>query len=400
MLLVNGRTLGPEALLVRKISSKLLLWLTLCCAAFPQTASRNAPSHRVLPLTPFYDTPTPLPAGPPGQLIRSQSTDDFDLPEGISSWRILYHSRRGNRADVPASAIVLVPDRKSPRGGWPVLAWAHAFTGAARTCAPSLRRNMANGPFLVMYAQLGYAILAPDYAGLGSSVQNAVLDMTSNANDVIYAVAAARTAVPELGSRWIAVGDSMGGIAALSVSELETELKDSNFLGSVAVGQIAELKEFYVGHSGTPPSPALLAYAIKAISPQFDVRDILTDKGMTGYQHVEESCEPGSMGANIPIQQIVKPNWQSNASVTDFFHRNELGQVTAYRPLLILVSDEVGGGSPLADRVVQALCKRGDRVEYTPYSVSSGTLLGSTVRDQMAWIQDRFAGRPAPSNCH
>lgn len=392
-----GIQISLSHLLLRPVA-----YLVLCCTAFPQTAPRNAQPRGVLPLTKFYDTSSPPSRGHPGQLIRSQSTDDFDLPEGISSWRVLYHSRRGKGDDAAASAIVLTPDRQPPAGGWPILAWAHPFTGAARNCAPSLRRNMVAGPFLVMYANLGYAVVAPDYAGLGTTARNAVMDMTSNANDVIYAVIAARAALPQLGSRWVALGDSMGGMAALSVSELENEIKDSNFMGSVAVGDIAQLKDVYAAPPSASPtiSPAFLAYAIKTINPQFEVRDILTDKGLVAYQRVGETCDPGSANTNVPIQQTLKANWQSNPSVADFFRRNELGQVPAYRAMLILASDQSSSSSALTDRMVQALCKRGDRLEYAQYSVTSGTLLGSTVRDQMAWIQDRLAGRPAPSNCH
>ena len=45
------------------------------------------------------------------------------------------------------SAVVLIPDGKPPAGGWPVIAWAHEFSGAARQCAPSLMKNLAWGRF-------------------------------------------------------------------------------------------------------------------------------------------------------------------------------------------------------------------------------------------------------------
>ena len=46
-----------------------------------------------LPLTVFYSTPSPLPPGQPGELIRSEEFDEYQLPEGVSAFRILYHSR-------------------------------------------------------------------------------------------------------------------------------------------------------------------------------------------------------------------------------------------------------------------------------------------------------------------
>ncbi len=50
-----------------------------------------------------------------------------------------------------------------------------------------------------MYANLGYAVVATDYAGLGVDAGTPVVDAHSNALDVIYSVAAARAAVKEIG---------------------------------------------------------------------------------------------------------------------------------------------------------------------------------------------------------
>jgi hypothetical protein len=48
---------------------------------------------RTLPVTRFYETPHPLPAGKPGELIRSESFEEYELPFAVSAIRILYYSR-------------------------------------------------------------------------------------------------------------------------------------------------------------------------------------------------------------------------------------------------------------------------------------------------------------------
>lgn len=53
-----------------------------------------------LPLTSFYDTPPSLSPGKPGELIRSEPTDEYHLPFELSAWRILYHSRTRLEADL------------------------------------------------------------------------------------------------------------------------------------------------------------------------------------------------------------------------------------------------------------------------------------------------------------
>ena len=359
--------------------------------------------RRTLPITDFYDTRKPLPAGKPGELIRSEPFDDYALPPEVSVVRILYYSRSALGKDVAASGVVLIPDGRPPAGGWPVIAWAHGFSGAARQCAPSLMRSVYYGPFLSMYVNLGYAVVPTDYAGLGTDFRNAPMDMRSNAMDVIYSIPAARAAVPQLGARWVAMGESMGGLAAVGVAELESEIRDANYLGSIAVSGIADVKDVYEhlaqGLSGS--LPALLAYAIKAAYPQFDVADIMTEKGVPTYQMIQKACSVTNTGPEVSAGEMLKPTWENNSFVKQFFSRTALGHKPAQGPLLV-ISGEADSTVPIAmtAQAVDRLCREGDRVQFYKYEgVGPAGLLGDSVRDQISWIQARFAGQPATSNC-
>ncbi|MEI9988076.1 MAG: hypothetical protein WDN69_36210 [Aliidongia sp.] len=122
-----------------------------------------------LPLTCFYDPPASLPSAAPGLLIRSQRFSEYQLPDGASAIRILYHSRDLSGADVAASGVILIPAGAPPQGGWPVIAWAHGTTGVAAQCAPSLMRDVAYGSEgLMPMVAAGFAVVAADYAGLGT----------------------------------------------------------------------------------------------------------------------------------------------------------------------------------------------------------------------------------------
>ena len=198
------------------VTAAILFVVNPAFAQAPATAPvRPSQTLHTLPLTKFYDTPHPLPAGKPGELIRSEPFDEYELPPEVSAVRILYHSRSASGEDVATSGVVLIPsEKKPPAGGWPVIAWAHGATGVARPCAPSLMRNIGHGPLLSMYVNLGYAVVATDYTGLGTNFRNAFLDAQSNATDVIGSVSAARAAVPQLGARWIVMGEGEGSLAA------------------------------------------------------------------------------------------------------------------------------------------------------------------------------------------
>ena len=364
----------------------------------PRTKSET---RRELRATSFYETTSPLPPGKPGTLIRSEAFDDYDLSAEMSALRILYHSRSASDKDVVVSAVVLIPAGKPPAGGWPVIAWAHGFSGIARRCAPSLMRNILNGPFLSMYLSLGYAVVATDYAGLGTYSRYAALDAESNAEDVVNSIPAARAATPLLSSNWMVMGDSQGALVAIKVAE-RSEPFDPDFLGSVAISGVANPRDLYERMAQKSPDSmlAVLAYGIKTVFPDFKPGDMLTDKGLATSEQIESTCgTPGN--AAILGAEILKPDWEKNHSVQQFLSRNEAGQKPARGPLLIIAAaaDPVVPAS-LTSHVVDQMCRQHDHVDYEEYpEVDAGSVLGVSVREQMNWIQARFAGRAATSNC-
>ncbi len=364
------------------------------------TPAKSLRPPNTLPLTSFYDTPHPLPPGKAGELMRSEPIDQYNLPYELSAVRILYHSRTANGEDVAVSAVVLVPDGKPPAGGWPVIAYAHEFRGAARQCAPSLLKNLGVGPILAMYANLGYAVVATDYSGLGADSGKAVLDMQSNAFDVIYSVRAARAAVTQIGPKWIAVGSFQGAVAAVAVAE--SEVRDPNYLGSVVTSGVADAQQAYERFAqGSSPNRMLLVLAstIRALYPEFQVSDMLQDKALPAYQRVAETC--GAEKEPEFTSAMLKPGWENNRFVKEFFSKNTLGQKAAQGPLLVIS----GGADPvipaeISEQTVARMCKQGDRILFLKYpNVDASGVMGASASDQISWIKARLGGYAAPSNC-
>jgi len=364
-----------------------------------QASVRKLKPPTTLPLTKFYDAPRPLPPGKPGELIRSEPIDEYELPYELSALRILYHSRTVSGEDVAVSAVVLVPDGKPPAGGWPVIAWAHEFRGTARQCAPSLMRNLGVGPLLAMYANLGYAVVASDYAGWGSDSGKPVLDMQSNALDVIYSVPAARAAVKEIGPKWIAVGSFQGGQAALAIAE--SDVRDPNYLGSIATSGVADAQEAFQHFAQGSSIRMLLALAatVKALSPEFQVSEMLKDMALPAYQRVAQTCG----GETEPefTNGMLKAGWESNRFVKEFFRRNTPGEKPAHGPLLV-ISGEADPVIPaeMTGKAVARMCKHESRVLFLKYpDVDASGVMGASVADQISWIKARLAGDGAPGNC-
>ena len=363
------------------------------------TSTKGLRPPATLPLTSFYDTPHPLPPGKPGELIRSEPIDQYNLPYELSALRILYHSQTANGEDVAVSAVALIPDGKPPAGGWPVIAWAHEFRGAARQCAPSLMKNLGVGPLLAMYANLGYAVVATDYSGLGADSSKPVLNMKSNALDVIYSVAAARAAVKEIGPKWIALGPFEGGLAALAVAE--SEVRDPNYLGSIATSGVADAQEAYQRFAQGSSNRMLLVLAstVKALYPEFQLSDMLKDTALPAYQRVAQTCG----GETEPefTNGMLKPGWENNRFVKEFFGLNTPGQKPAHGPLLV-ISGEADPAVPaeMTGKPVARMCKQGSRILFLKYpDLDSSGVMGASVADQISWIKARFAGHVAPGNC-
>jgi len=366
----------------------------------PPPKSHHAP--RTLPLGKFYETPEPLPAGKPGELIRAEQAYEYHLSYEASTFRILYHSLSAQGKDVAVSGVVLVPDGAPPAGGWPVIAWAHDFTGSARQCAPSLLKNLNEGPLLSMYASLGYAVVASDYAGLGTNFPYAVFDTRSNALDLLYSIPAARAALPQLGKKWVVAGYSQGAIVAVGVAEAVGEIGDPNYLGAVSVAGVAEPKEMFrrIARGPGQPMPVFLAQGVKTVFPEFRVEEILTEKAMPLYQSLTHACEvwpsPGAVQ-----NELLHPDWENNPYVKKFWERNRLGRKPAYGPLLV-ISGETDTVVPaeLTAGAVSQLCAQKDRVLFVKYpGLNASGVLGNSVSEQISWIKARFSGLPAPGNC-
>jgi hypothetical protein len=98
---------------------------------------------------------------------------------------------------------------------------------------------------------------------------------------------------------------------------------------------------------------------------------------------------------------MLKPGWENNRFVKEFFSRNTPGQKRAWSPLLV-ISGEVDPAVPsdMSEKTVARICKQGSRVLFLKYpGVDASGVMGASVSDQISWIKARFAGYVAPSNC-
>jgi acetyl esterase/lipase len=365
--------------------------------------------RNALPITDFYATPKELKG--PGELLGSEWFSDYTFggdfkPKdmGIKVKRFLYCSKAARGALVPASGVVLIPYGKPPAGGWPVVVWAHGTAGVGRPCAPSLMKDLYySWQGLLQWPMLGYAVVAPDYAGLGTDVSHQYLAAPAQAQDVMNAVPAARKAVPDLGRKWVAIGHSQGAAAVLFAAELQNQMKvpDPNYLGAIALSPGTDRLQLLQSAIKNPANHGYLAfqaYGIKAVFPEFEYEDFLTPEAIKFMPVVKEGAwyvTLATFAHEIPVGKMVKPGADKNPHFMKFRDMSVIGLKRAYGPIFLAQGTE---DTTIPAATVRDAHKRmkdqRTAVEYKEYAgLDHDSLVFGSFRDQVRWVRDRFDGK-------
>jgi hypothetical protein len=86
----------------------------------------------------FYKPPKHLPKQH-GSLIWARKAGGLvPLANARYTKLVLYSSRTPQGTKAAISGSVSVPKGKPPKGGWPVITWAHGTTGVADVCPPAV----------------------------------------------------------------------------------------------------------------------------------------------------------------------------------------------------------------------------------------------------------------------
>jgi pimeloyl-ACP methyl ester carboxylesterase len=245
----------------------------------------------------FYVVPDPLPEGGPGDLIRMQA---LGVADGRATARIMYHSNDASGRDRAVTGVITYPEADAPDEGWPVISTAHGTSGVVEKCAPSKAGKPAPG-----WGVEGVWV-ATDYVGLGPHGEvHPYLSKLSEGNAVIDAVTAARQ-IPEAhaGDRWVSIGVSQGGHAALSAHELAAErAPDLDLVGTVALAPGAMFEQVY---GGTDPIATAIITMVSTITatgehPEIDPADYLTPEALAAARIIETACIAEIQDALIPV---------------------------------------------------------------------------------------------------
>ncbi|HEY7122287.1 MAG TPA: lipase family protein [Solirubrobacterales bacterium] len=306
-----------------------LLLLTALTQGAEAKAKAKAKSHAKVTKGPkglkFYKPPKKLPKQHGALIWARKATGSAKLADARSTNLVLYSSRTPQGAKAAVSGTVSVPKGKVPKGGWPVITWAHGTTGVADACAPS--RDSATSPAhlaisyiypdLNEWLRAGYAVVQTDYQGLGTPGKHPYLIGEAEGRSVLDIVTAARQLDPNISKRYLISGHSQGGQSALfAAGEASSWAPKLRLRGTVAFAPASHILEQVPLLSAlTSPSPltALATMILDGASTQssaIDPNKLLSDEVLAQYpllqtQCLEQLATPSELGG-IPPSHLIR----------------------------------------------------------------------------------------------
>lgn len=360
-------------------------------------------------LQPFYDVPSPLP-GPPGTVIRTEPLG-VTVPGG-TALRMLYVSERPDGTPAASGGMLFIPDSPAPPEGRPVVAWAHGTLGLGDSCAPSRSANPLGDTdnWLDQMMQLGWVVAATDYVGIGTPDASLYLVAQSEVRDVVNAVRAAGN-VPEAeaGTRYAAWGHSQGGHSSVWTGHLGEEYApELELVGVAAAAPALQLGDIMGAQWDTLVGWVIGSDVVESwpqYYPDLPVSDVLTPIGQDIDARLASDCitQAGqealvrkTLGQDFfSVDPTSVPAWSAAAD------DQTPPPLPAEMPVFISQGTADTVVLPWPNAIVQEeWCTAGSSISMLWMGgISHQAAATTSGPSAVAWLDDRFAGRPAPRTC-
>ena len=356
----------------------------------------------------FYDGPIP----PPGTTIESVPLDPaLSLTGAGPAYRVLYSTVDQHDQPAVSTGAVFLPPGPAPEGGFPVIAWAHGTVGLGDDCTPSaLPRSPRDDEYLSHWLNQGYAVVASDYAGLGTPGLMSYLNSVTTAHGVVDSVIAAHDMGLPLSPEWAIVGQSQGGGAAVASARWATEFSAGtglDYRGVVATGTPANIDNF-VRQAGPalqlpelgPVANAYTAYILAAFRearPDLDINSVLTPEGLAAAERAETVCVRALTDelADLTPAAFFSAPLSSIPGMADALYEYMGTPSTGFdRPLFLgvgLLDRDVPPASTLAFYDQLVANNQNVTLRIYPEEDHSGTVLAS-MADSTPFLRSVFAG--------
>lgn len=355
--------------------------------------------------------------GKPGRLLRQEPLPEkLVLENAASGTRILYTSTDGlgGKDRVIVSGDLFLPKGKPPKGGWPLLAWAHGTVGVADACAPSWAgRSPRDKTYLAFWLSRGYAVVASDYQGLGVAGGHPYLATRPAAYSVLDAVRAVQKGGFPVARRVVLIGQSQGGGAAFATAAYAPAYApELDVRGTVATGTPYFSPEAQAALQAARPRDAvdptlgynfLIHSLLEQIDPGFRLEDYVAEAALPLARKAGTGCF-GDLARGV-----MQGGWTFNRTYRADPAERMLPAYALMGYPTLKIPTPIFMGTGANDRDVPPgmqlslaadACKAGTVIQSHLYPGldHSGAVNGST-KESSAFVEAVFAGRPVAGNC-
>jgi pimeloyl-ACP methyl ester carboxylesterase len=388
---------------------RVLIALSITAAVAVCAPPAGAAEVRKGPKGAAFYTPPKHVKGKHGTLIWARRQRGSDALAGASrNTLLLYRSTGIDGKPNAVSGSLALPKGKAPKGGWPLITYAHGTTGSADKCAPTRgydagRLTSYAYPLLRRWLKAGYAVVRTDYEGLGTPGVHGYLIGEAEGRSVLDAVRAARGFEPRLSRRFVVAGHSQGGHAALFASSLAPRwVPDLRLRGTVAFAPASHLAtqlpaalQIPTPGGGLGAIAALGLRAVETAQPAVGVTALLTPQaaalfGDTTKKCYDELSESDSFGG-LPLNQLLIAGVDL-APLAAVLGANDPEHLRIGTPVWVEQGADDGTVFRVfTDQLVDAYTTNGVNVTYEVYDgVDHGGVVTAGAKAATTWIRGRL----------
>ncbi|WP_228538246.1 lipase family protein [Nocardia sp. XZ_19_385] len=369
---------------------------------------------------PFYAIPAGLSGIPNGTVLDSRPIEAKALlaaPMPAAAWQVKYKTIDNHGQASAYVATVLVPHQawRGP-GPRPLVSYQTAEDGVGAQCAASyaLRGGLTFPPanslsetaVIAAALQQGWALVVPDYQGPRSEFTGAA----GSAHGILDGIRAARQFAPagiDEAAPTGLWGYSGGALASATAIQAQREYApELTLTGTALGGVVADLNLTMRAFSNLTGVPPLAFAALNRSYPDANVYQYLNETARTAVTGAQNACVADDLLAHplLRIEQLEA--WPG--AITDsplsrlIYDTSPLGLPgTPTGPVLLYhaVGDEAAPIGP-ARQLAAKYCDGGAPVTMAENPVGEHvTEVLISIPEAIGYLNDRFAGKPAPSSC-
>ncbi|RVW05001.1 lipase family protein [Rhodococcus spongiicola] len=400
-----------ESLARRSTAFIALVLAALAAATVSAPPISAAPAYPTPLPDPFFAAPADIDSKAPGDVLASRRQDTWLLP-GHEVWQIKYRSTNSAGKPIPAVTTVIKP--VNAPSDMPVLSYQVIVNSLGLRCAPStglMTGEISDVIGLPAALARGWAVAIPDHLGPTSAYGAARLGGMITLDGV-----RAVKQLPELRlseSPVALAGYSGGGLStAWAAAMNSTYAPDVELVGVAQGGVPADIEEMALGLGQMDRHPGFgLGFAAalgleREYPDRLPISDQLNQVGIALRDELKDECVAMIFAKGQAYGATEVTNSTSllqDETARGVMRENSLVNYSRVPTAPVFmwqgVGDQLtpyGAVAATADRY----CKAGASLMFRGYPIAehmTTALVG--LPEALQYLEDRFAGLPAPNNC-